>query len=383
MEKTTQMEIKTLDKGRRHLRGVFIGDEVVSWLTVIDYYMRIGSAEVKMGALAYVKTKEKHRMKGYMRALVESSVEYMKERGYDVSMVGGIPDFYYKFGYASSLIDHVLTIRTRNAEDAREKDGRYRIRKFRKSDSERVVKIYNANNKQRVCSVIREKEYFSEFPRDNQNIFVVEDDNEDVVAYAVLQRSKSDVRVLELGAKTDNVFGTLLAKFAKTAVKLRAGDIQLFLPPDHPFAEFCHRCDCGSTISYRKNSSFMMRIINQDALFRKLEPEFNRRISRSHLKDYSGSFVFRTDIGVSRFKIDKGSVKVQANRKGKAVLNLSQAQLTQLLVGYRSARDVLKEAGIKAGRNLESLINVLLPKGNPYIWDRSRFENLRMRPEEF
>ena len=378
------MQIKTVDKGVSHLRGVVIDDELACWLTIIDYRMRIGSANVRMGAVADVNTKKKHRMKGYMRALMEDSLRYMKDRGDDVSVVLGIPDFYYKFGYVPFLPDHALTILTRNAEEAGKKSRKYRVRKFQKNDSGKVLRIYNDNNKQKMCSIIRKKDYFSEFPKEFQDIFVVENNNKNIVAYTVSsKKSKDKVKILEIGARTEDVFGTLLAEFAKMAIKQRVGDIELLLPAHHPFAEFCHRYDCRSTTDYHKNSSGMMAIINQDSLFGKLEMEFNSRISRSRFRNYSGSLELRTDTGNTTLKLSNDSVKVHPNQKAESLLDLPKGQLTQLVVGYRTIKDFLNDTGVKASRGVLPLAETLFPKDNPYIWDLSRFESLRMEPEEF
>lgn len=159
------MKIRIRDKGRRHYRELVVKNEVVSSLQVIDYRIRIGSAEIRMGGIGEVKTKEKYRKKGYMRRLMEDTVEYMKNEGYDVSMLFGISSFYTKFGYSVSLPEHKLAVSTRNAEDAKNDAENYKIHRIRKKDIDSVLGLYNKNNQGRVCSIIRTKKHFSGFPK--------------------------------------------------------------------------------------------------------------------------------------------------------------------------------------------------------------------------
>ena len=100
------MHIITNDEGRSHRREMLIDEETeIAHLWVIDFQMRIGTAQVRMAGIGDVYTNRQYRMKGYMRHLYEDTLNYMTAEGYDVSMLFGIPNFYTKFGYATSLPD--------------------------------------------------------------------------------------------------------------------------------------------------------------------------------------------------------------------------------------------------------------------------------------
>jgi len=379
------MEIKTFDKGISHFRYVAVNGRVASWLTVIDYRMRIGSADVKMGAIAFVETKPAHRMKGYMRALMEDAVRYLTDRDYVVSVVSGIADFYGKFGYVSSLPDYELTVSARNAERAglEAKRGRkFTTRKFRRGDAEHLLAIHDANTAGQACALVRNPEYFAGYPKARQEIVVVEDGRRRVVAYAVCNRSGDRVHVHELAANTEAAFPILAGRLARLAIKRRAGQITLALPAGDPFARFCQRQGCRWTITHHRNASAMMRIIDQDRLFRALSGDFGRRLRRSAFRRFSGSLRFRTDLGATTIRITTGSARVVANGRGGAVIRLKQGPLSQLIAGYRTVRDVLTEAGARVPAKTESLLSVLFPTPNAWTWDRSRFEEANLTPDD-
>jgi predicted acetyltransferase len=372
------MRIKTRDEGSHHIRELWIDNEMVSFLTVIDHQMRIGSAQVRMGGIGGVETKKKHRKKGYMRTLMEDTIAYMKQEGYDVSMLFGISNFYTKFGYAVCLPSHKCTLATRDAEAAKKDAGDHTIRNIEKEDLASVLALYNANNVRRTCSIVRTKEVFSGFRRGSRygrpaDRFLIEDDHNKLLAYAVFDKSEQEVDVVEVESREDRLFPALLYEFAKMAIERRCGHISLFMPPDHPFAEFAHRVGCECITQYSKNGGGMMRIISQEALFEKIKGELGRRIADSKFGDYSGSLRIRTDIGNATFEIRDGLLDMASGQESECSLDLPQAKLIQLLVGYRTVRDILSDSDVEASHSLAPLLPILFPETVPYVWSADHF----------
>ncbi len=364
------MRITTEKKGRDHVRRVMIGEEWVSRVTIIEYQMRIGSSLVKMGGIAGLETRKEHRMKGYARALMSDSVKYMQDEGFDISMLFGIPDFYPKFGYSTALASHRVSICTRDAEKA---PRRYETREFQEGDCDAVLRIYHDNNATRTCAVLRTRKDWRGFKKGTRygepaKAFVVEDRSGEVIGYAAFDYSKDKVNIVEIGAERDDVFGTLLNEFARMAIALRVESINVFAPPDHSFTEYCHRYGCESWSRYPKASDGMMRIINLRSLFEKIREELQQRVSNSKFKNYTGSFEIRTNIGKVTLAIKDGHLEIMEEQRAESLLDLPQAKLTQLIVGYRSIRDILNSSAVKASGNIESLIKIFFPKSNPWIW---------------
>ncbi|RKY67443.1 MAG: hypothetical protein DRP97_07425 [Candidatus Latescibacterota bacterium] len=373
-----KMRVKTRDEGREHIRELWVDDEVVAFLTVIDYQMRIGSAQVRMGGIGGVETKKMHRKKGYMRMLMEDTVAYMKHEGYDVSMLFGISNFYTKFGYAVCLPSHTCTVSTRDAEEAKKDAGAYPIRNLEKGDMDSVLAFYNENNHGRTCSIIRTKEHFPEFRKGSRygqppDHFVIEDDHKALLAYAVFDKSEQEVNVVEVETREDRLFPALLYEFAKMAIKRRCGHLTLYLPPDHPFTEFVHGYGCECIARYPKNGGGMMRIIDQKSLFEKITGELGRRIADSKFGDFSGSLSIRTDVANTSFEIRDGLLNISSGQKSEHFLDLPQTTLMQLIAGHRTVRDVLSDPDVEISRGLEPLLRVLFPVTVPYVWLADHF----------
>lgn len=373
------MNITTRDEGRWHTRELWIDGEekAVCRLVVIDLSMRIGTAVVRMAGIGGVYTQREHRMKGHMRALVEDSLRYMIDEGYDVSMLFGIENFYTKFGYAPSLASSICKVKTRDAEVAGAQAKACTTRPIEEQDMLTVLALYNAENAARTGSIVRAPEHFTKFHKGTwygapPEATVFEDANGALLAYAVWDANAKAVKVAEVAAWDDGMFPTLLATFAEQAVAKRCEAIELYIPSDHPFGEFVQRYGAKWKITYPRYGSGMMRILNQQALFEKIAPEMERRLAASPLSGYTGTLALSTDLGTTSLAFGGGKLTVGAVDAAMR-LELSQDRLVQLVMGYRSVRDAINDVDVEVMGDALALLNALFVKGYPYIWVADQF----------
>lgn len=372
------MDIKTINEGREHIRELRLDAETrASSLIVIDYSMRIGSIQVNMAGIGAVETHYEHRMKGYMRTLFEDTVHYMMGGDYEVSMLFGIENFYTKFGYISTLAGSQFTIKTRDAEVAAERAGKYTARPIQPQDMPEVLALHNAHNAERTGSIVRTLKNFEQFHKGTWygtgvETLLWENQAGQLLGYMVWDKYPKGVKVAELEARDEALFPTMLAALAEQAIAKRCENITVFMPPDHPFGEFAQRYGVEWTVTYPRYGSGMMRILNQKPLFKKLAPELERRLAASPLAGYSGVLDFRTDLGVTSLTFANGALTVGETPSDK-FLALSQDKLMQLIVGYRSVRDVCDDAGVQRVGEIEPLLHVLFPKTYAYPWLADHF----------
>jgi predicted acetyltransferase len=373
------METRTHDKGRAHRRELVVEDQVVSWLYVIDYPMRVGSAVVRMAGIGGVESKPEHRMQGHMRRLFDDTVRYMTEQGYDVSMLFGIPNFYTKFGYAVCLPSSQVTIQTRDAESAQAGAPPCAVRPLEPADLPKVIDLYNRNNAARTCSLVRSAEYFTSFAKGSwwgqpAQALVLEDHGGRFLGYAVWDKADDRVTVTEAEIQPgdERCYTAVLFEFARQAIDKRCGSITLHLPVDHPFAEYVQRFGCEWTIRHPRHGDAMMRILNQASLFHKLEPELVRRAAVASLPP--GTLSIATDLGATALTVGQGALGIDdAAGEAGASLSLAQDKLMQMMAGYRSAGDVLNDPGVEARGDVQPFLDALFPKHTAYIWLADHF----------
>ena len=92
--------------------------QVVSWLWIHDLRWRVGHAGIRMGGIGGVGTDAAHRYRGYSRRCMQRACSYMRERGFQMSVLFGIGNFYHKWGFASAVVEPGLVMSTRNDQAA-------------------------------------------------------------------------------------------------------------------------------------------------------------------------------------------------------------------------------------------------------------------------
>jgi len=368
------MEIRKERQERATKLTLFVEGEPVSHLWVIDFEMRIGSSIVRMGGIAGVWTEEKHRLKGYASRVLNHSIEFMKEEGYDVSLLFGIPNFYHRFGYATVLPYYTAQLETKNIPSF---PSRFKLEAFGPKYKESLLHLYNQTNATRTGTLLRPPQKWETFTHGSgwstKAIAYVLLENEEVVAYFAGDEV-GEPFVLEVGYKEPSLelFSSLLAQIKLYAEERNSPIFRLALPPDEPFMEFCQRYDLKMTIEYPLNRDGMGRIINLSTLFSKLQNTLQTRLSSNQLK---GRLGIRTDIGEIALDIEKETLSLSLNLKDCTwELTIPQPKLMQLIMGYRSIGDVLLDEDVSLNnREAVPLLKMLFPKGFPHLSIPDRF----------
>ncbi|MEM2088606.1 MAG: GNAT family N-acetyltransferase [Thermoproteota archaeon] len=370
-------EIRVTDSARSHKFDLLLdelGDTPVSWLIINDLEMKVGKSFLKMGGLGGVGTLEEHRMKGYSRRVIEYSVEYMIKKGYDVSMLFGIPDYYIRWGYASTLPNCKITMPLRNAEKA--KPGLH-ARPMVKEDADAILDIYELTNRRRTGPLKRHRGEWFKFRKGSgwgvlADGTVFENESGRIVAYYASDRWPRVMRVTEVGAENISLYEHMLRHMCDTAFQKKAAELEIYVPFDHPFAELCKSLGCTIGIDYPYASDGMGRIINLKPTFEKLVPVFEERLKDSCIRDLPSKISIKTDIGLIVLELSDSGVSLSETASADWV-ELPQWALMQLILGYRHPKTVLVDPAVKHEGRVEKALEVLFPVGNPHIWHADWF----------
>jgi predicted acetyltransferase len=367
-------EIRVTRSNRTRRVELVLNKDTVSWLFINDLEVKVGGVYLRMGGIGGVETLEAHRMRGYSRRVIEYSMGYMVENGYEVSMLFGIPDYYVKWGYASTLANYKITMPLRNAERAR---AGLRPRPMTTEDTDRVIRIYELANAERTGPLKRNRGEWSGFRKGSTwgmpvDGVVFEDSSGEVVAYCAVDRWPRVMRITEVGAKDIAFYEHVLRYACDLAFQKRATELEIYVPFDHPFAELCRSLGCMVNIEYPYASDGMGRIINLQSTFRSLVPELEERLRRADPENLPSKISIETDIGFVALEISDSGITISETGSANRV-ELPQWALMQLVLGYRSPRNVLADSAVKhEGRVVEAL-DALFQAGHPYVWHADRF----------
>jgi predicted acetyltransferase len=336
--------------------------------------MRLRSSMVRIGGIGGVETLYEHRMKGYARRLLAEAVGIMREREYDMSILFGIPNFYHRFGFVSTLCEYKMELPVRFVEKA---PSFYRVEPYSLEYKEEVLKLYHKDNATRNGSIVRNPSIWDGFTLGSSwgtqvNAVVMLLENK-FMGYAVYDKSEERVNVTELASYDKNGSSTLLNYFASKAIEYRVENINVFIPPDHPFVNFCRNYGFNFSMFFPNNRAGMGRIINLETTFRKLLSYLDSKVNEIGIKDKI-IISFSTEIGVVNLKIESAGASIaERDIIPDYTLNLSQTQLTKLIMGYASIGDILYEAKVELPAEIVSIIDKLFPIGYQYMYLGDRF----------
>ena len=362
-------EIRKDERGRA-IPSLVKKGEVVSKLAVWQMPMRIGGAKTLMGGIGGVWTHEKHRNRGYASIVMEDACAWMRENDYDFSVLFGIPDFYHRWGFITTLSSGRVILETRTAEKA---EPTCRVRAYHAADLPRAIRMYNDNNRSRTASIVRD-ETWTPWRKGLRwgvppKLFSYTRAGK-LAAVAAFDLAPDSVNCVDLSVADAGAFAGVVRHAAELAVERRVEKITFFRPPDGPFADFCRELGgCEITGTTPRCAGGMARIINQAQLFQKIAPELTRRLRASRLTVWSLSLDILTDLGATRLVVTTGRVAVgeRTARRAKVTLRLPQDRLTQLLFGFQSIDFLLAHGFAKLSGNGRDVLNALFPRGTPYM----------------
>ena len=77
--------------------------EVVSTTCLLPWVCRFDGIDLRVAQLEMVLTHPAYRSRGLVRAQIKHFEQVVLERGYDLSIISGIPYYYRQFGYAYAI----------------------------------------------------------------------------------------------------------------------------------------------------------------------------------------------------------------------------------------------------------------------------------------
>src|SRR5690554_1820724 len=104
--------LKVTDEKNTTKIEFILDEEPLSRLIINHLRINVWGKEFTAGGIGGVRTKEGHRKKGYSRIVLEESLSIMSKKGFDFSLLFGIPDYYSRWGFVNYLPQNTITIKT-------------------------------------------------------------------------------------------------------------------------------------------------------------------------------------------------------------------------------------------------------------------------------
>ena len=340
------------------------GQVLAKW-QILDFVIRVAGVDIRAGGVQAVVAEPSQRGRGPALGIVPATYAEVVADGFDI--VFGFAQrgaFYERLGGAVVMANYTLRVERRRIPRLRT-DPFSTLVPHTESDVERVFDYYGRSNAERTGSMVRTVKHWGWMPRRPTNILIAPD------GYVGYRMQPDAVEIREIAGDTVEFYDTALRRLGAIAEAAGVDEVRGPVPIDHPFAEVCASYGSNVKVEYPAHSGGMAMIVNVESFVRKLAPAFERRLAESRFRDTHVQFSLRCD---------DAELMVDLNPSGpnerKLELALSRSALLRLAFGYLSVETVLATESI-ASRSLGDdglrVLEVLFPKGHPFMWEPDRF----------
>ena len=344
------------------------GGEMVSELWLVDVTVRAWGGTLRSAGVAGVATPKPHRMKGHARRLMEACEPFTADRGFEISTLFGIPDFYHRFGYATICPEYEVRIDLDALDSEREASS---LEDVRPTDWGGIARLCNAAYAALDGSVVR-REGAWQGPKQGSDwgqtprALVGRDPHGRPAAYAVVDTELTEgcLAVSDAAAGTDAAGEALALGLAKLARARGASALLASLHPDAGLGPLLQRCGGAAVVTRPDNAGYMARIVDLSAVLRKCTPSLSARASACDLPVPETIHV-RTDIGDGRIAL--------AGQAPPAELAIDRLGLVRLLFGYKTIEELRATRQVDAHGVSDDVLAVLFPRNDGYCFRPDRY----------
>ncbi|MHC2835934.1 GNAT family N-acetyltransferase [Bacillus sp. F9_6S_D1_P_5] len=194
-ERLQQQLIKM--KESHEIYGIMEGEDLAAKLHLIPFHIYIGKEKFKMGGVAGVATYPEYRRSGYVKELLQHSLQTMKKDGYTVSMLHPFAvAFYRKYGW--ELCADLLICHMTKSDLVMKKHVNGTVKRFNKENHpEEVEKLYETFAARFSGMLVRDKKWWLQAVYDDLTLAVYYDENKTAAGYMLYKIENNKMTVEE------------------------------------------------------------------------------------------------------------------------------------------------------------------------------------------
>lgn len=352
-----------------HTRVAVADGRVVGALRLSTETLQIGEARLRMGGIGWVTTAADYRRRGVASRLLRDTMAFMRAQRYHVSMLFGIPDFYQQFGYATSLVDHSVSLDTVEALCC---DNPFSVYRAKPGDIPAIVKLHQRGESDIACTLIRNAPHvinkwtrFSEW-------YVLRDTQGKVVAYFLVGRNNNTLCIEEAAIEEFGLAPAVIAAAAEIAERESRARIRFLLPPPHDLSRYLQQFRATFEARRDRNAGGMLAFVDVGETLESMIPEWECRVADSPACDGRTELTLVLAHDCFRIRLNRGAVDVAAV-SGRNKLTVTNEELIHLVTGYRPIGDLLDIARTVITRDAKMFASAIFPALHPFVWKFDRF----------
>lgn len=355
------------------------GDEVAAALRVTSDTIRIGEARLHMGGFGWIATAANHRNKGVASRLIGDTLRFMREGSFHVSMLFGIPNFYHRFGFHTTLAEYTTRVDVRDIPVYT--GPALRVRPAKPGDVRLMQRMHEQFDAETSCSIVRCGAHFNYHWQRWEAAKVVMAGDGKVLGYFLPSRtmgnakpasSHSRLEIEEVGVLNRGQCATVLEAVAAQAREQLLHEVQFHGPPSHPLIEHLHQFRSHHIMELTRGEGGMMAAVNIAETLESMIPEWESQLAAMGERELSVELTLYVDRVPFLVRCHHGSLSI-LRQPGANKLSLSPEEFIHLLTGYRHLAEVMATRRRILSASAQVLAQALFPKRSPYVWRADRF----------
>ncbi|MDA2037687.1 GNAT family N-acetyltransferase [Bacillus cereus] len=197
VEEERMQQQLTKMKESHEVYGIMEGEDLAAKLHLIPFHIYIGKEKFKMGGVAGVATYPEYRRSGYVKELLQHSLQTMKKDGYTVSMLHPFAvTFYRKYGW--ELCANLLVCHLTKSDLVMKKQVNGTVKRFNKENHpEEVEKLYETFAERFSGMLVRNEKWWLQAVYDDLTLAIYYDENKTAAGYMLYKIEKSKMTVEE------------------------------------------------------------------------------------------------------------------------------------------------------------------------------------------
>lgn len=170
-------------KESHEIYGIMEGEDLAAKLHLIPFHIYIGKEKFKMGGVAGVATYPEYRRSGYVKELLQHSLQTMKKDGFTVSMLHPFAvTFYRKYGW--ELCANLLVCHLTKSDLVMKKQVNGTVKRFNKENHpEEVEKLYETFAERFSGMLVRNEKWWLQAVYEDLTLAIYYDENKTAAGY--------------------------------------------------------------------------------------------------------------------------------------------------------------------------------------------------------
>ncbi|PEW27627.1 GNAT family N-acetyltransferase [Bacillus sp. AFS075960] len=346
-------------KESHEIYGIIEGEDLAAKLHLIPFHIYIGKEKFKMGGVAGVATYPEYRRSGYVKELLQYSLQTMKKDGYTVSMLHPFAvSFYRKYGW--ELCANLLICHMNKSDLVMKKQVNGTVKRFNKENHpEEVEKLYEVFAERFSGMLVREKNWWLQAVYDDLTLAIYYDEDKTAAGYMLYKIENYKMTVEEFVPLHNEARNGLWNFICQHDSMIK--ELEMTVSETEPLIYTLQE----PRVKAKIKPYFMGRIVDVEQFLKQYELNWNN-VQQEVILHITDSFAPWNNVTVRLANHEITIIKEETKDKG---IKLDINALSTIMFGYKRPLE-LNELELISGSEEEiRVLENLVPVSKPFIYD--------------